>query len=67
MSNAENATTIVDSARIAGSKSNCKVEKISTGSGVIFSDGVEADVLAFNSGAVATVRTSQRRTRLVAR
>jgi NAD kinase len=35
--------------------------------GVIFSDGVEADVLAFNSGAVATVCASQRRTRLVAR
>lgn len=35
--------------------------------GVIFSDGVEADALAFNAGAVATVRASQRRTRLVAR
>src|SRR5919204_979823 len=33
--------------------------------GVIFSDGVESDALAFNSGAVATVRTSKRRTRLV--
>jgi len=35
--------------------------------GVIFSDGVEADALAFNAGAVASVRTSERRTRLVAR
>jgi NAD kinase len=34
--------------------------------GVIFSDGVEADAVAFNSGAVATVRTSERQTRLVA-
>jgi NAD kinase len=34
--------------------------------GVIFSDGVEADALAFNSGAVATVRAADRRTRLVA-
>jgi NAD kinase len=34
--------------------------------GVIFSDGVEADAVAFNSGAVATVRTSDRQTRLVA-
>jgi hypothetical protein len=34
--------------------------------GVIFSDGVEADALAFNSGAVAAVRASERRTRLVA-
>jgi NAD kinase len=34
--------------------------------GVIFSDGVEADALAFNSGAVATVRAARRKTRLVA-
>ncbi len=34
--------------------------------GVIFSDGVEADALAFNSGAVATIRTSAKKTRLVA-
>jgi NAD kinase len=34
--------------------------------GVIFSDGVEADALAFNSGAVATVRAADRKTRLVA-
>jgi hypothetical protein len=33
--------------------------------GVIFSDGVEADALAFNSGAVATVRASERKARLV--
>jgi NAD kinase len=34
--------------------------------GVIFSDGVENDVLAFNSGAVATFRVSDRKTRLAA-
>jgi NAD kinase len=34
--------------------------------GVIFSDGVEADALAFNSGAVAVVRASERKTLLVA-
>jgi NAD kinase len=34
--------------------------------GVIFSDGVEADALAFNSGTVASVRAAARRTRLVA-
>ncbi len=33
--------------------------------GVIFSDGLEADALAFNAGAVATVRTARQRTRLV--
>jgi NAD kinase len=35
-------------------------------SGVIFSDGVEADALAFNAGAVVTVQAAKRRTRLVA-
>jgi len=34
--------------------------------GVIFSDGVEADALAFNSGGAATVRAAGRRARLVA-
>jgi NAD kinase len=34
--------------------------------GVIFSDGVESDALAFNSGTVATLRTAARKTRLVA-
>ncbi|HEY1861875.1 MAG TPA: hypothetical protein VGG61_16055 [Gemmataceae bacterium] len=34
--------------------------------GVIFSDGVEADALAFNSGAVALIRASDRRAKLVA-
>jgi len=33
--------------------------------GVIFSDGVEADYMAFNSGAIATIRLAGRRTRLV--
>jgi NAD kinase len=34
--------------------------------GVIFSDGMEADCLAFTSGAIATVRPAQQRARLVA-
>jgi hypothetical protein len=34
--------------------------------GVIFSDGVEADALAFNSGSVAVVRAADRKARLVA-
>jgi hypothetical protein len=34
--------------------------------GVIFSDGVERDALAFNSGAVAAIRAADRQTRLVA-
>lgn len=35
--------------------------------GVIFSDGVEADALAFNSGTVARITASKRKARLVAR
>lgn len=34
--------------------------------GVLFSDGVEADYLAFNSGAVASIGVAPQRTRLVA-
>src|SRR5262249_56727912 len=34
--------------------------------GVIFSDGVEADALAFNAGSAAAVRAAGRRARLVA-
>ena len=33
--------------------------------GVIFSDGVDTDFLAFNSGAIATIRLAQRKTLLV--
>lgn len=33
--------------------------------GVIFSDGLEADYLAFNSGAIARIRVAERKTRLV--
>ena len=34
--------------------------------GVIFSDGVEADTLAFNAGSVAVLRAADKKTRLVA-
>jgi NAD kinase len=37
------------------------------GNGVIFSDGVEADYIAFNSGTVATIGLAERKARLVAR
>jgi hypothetical protein len=33
--------------------------------GVIFSDGVESDFLAFNAGAIATIGLSKNKTRLV--
>lgn len=35
--------------------------------GVIFSDGIEADYLAFNAGAVATIGVAERKANLVAR
>jgi len=41
-------------------------ESLMPDGGVIFSDGVERDALAFNSGTVATIRASDRKTRLVA-
>jgi hypothetical protein len=34
--------------------------------GVVFSDGVEADAIEFNAGAVARIRAAERKTRLVA-
>jgi hypothetical protein len=36
------------------------------GGGVIFSDGVEADALAFNAGSVARIRSAERQAQLVA-
>jgi hypothetical protein len=35
--------------------------------GVIFSDGIEADYVAFNSGAVATIGVAERKAQLIAR
>ena len=42
-----------------------RVESQMPDGGVIFSDGVEADAIAFNSGALATVRAADRKARLV--
>jgi NAD kinase len=44
-----------------------RFESLMPEGGVIFSDGVEADALAFNAGTVATVGAAQRKARLVAR
>ena len=35
--------------------------------GVIFSDGIEADYVAFNSGAVATIGVAERKAHLIVR
>lgn len=42
------------------------LESLMPSEGVIFSDGVEADRVAFNSGATARIRAADRRARLVA-
>jgi len=41
------------------------VESLMPSGGVIFSDGMEADFLQFNSGAIACVRAAEQRARLV--
>jgi hypothetical protein len=41
------------------------LESLMPSGGVIFSDGMEADFLEFNSGAIAHVRASEQRARLV--
>jgi hypothetical protein len=41
------------------------VESLMPSGGVVFSDGMEEDCLAFNSGVVATVRAADQRARLV--
>ena len=43
------------------------LESLMPSGGVIFGDGVEADFLAFESGATATIRAAARRAQLVAR
>ncbi len=43
-----------------------ELESLMPEGGVIFSDGMEADAVAFGSGAVATIRAAERQTRLVA-
>lgn len=41
------------------------IESLMPSGGAIFSDGIEADYLPFNSGAIARIRTAEQRARLV--
>jgi hypothetical protein len=41
------------------------LESLMPSGGAVFSDGMEADFLQFNSGAIATVRAAGQRARLV--
>jgi hypothetical protein len=41
------------------------LESLMPSGGVIFSDGIESDFLAFNTGTIATIRASKQRARLV--
>jgi hypothetical protein len=49
---------------IAAGESLVLESRMPTG-GVIFSDGVETDALAFDSGAIARIGAAEQRTRLV--
>lgn len=53
-------------AGIVAENEDLSLESLMPENGVIFSDGVEADSLAFNAGAVAVIRAAAQRTRLVA-
>jgi NAD kinase len=63
---ASRATGVTLTAGLVESGEELRVESLMPEGGVIFSDGVEADALKFNSGAVATVRAAEQHTRLVA-
>ena len=52
-------------AGVVGPGQSLELASLMPSGGVIFSDGVEADALAFNSGAVATIGAAKQRTRLV--
>lgn len=52
-------------AGMLGAGEQLRVESLMPSGGAIFSDGVEADYLEFNSGAVATVAAADQRARLV--
>src|SRR5262249_49320768 len=54
------------SAGLVGAGEELGLESHMRDGGVIFSDGVEADALAFNAGAVARIKAAQRTARLVA-
>ena len=41
------------------------LESLMPSGGAVFSDGMEADFLEFNSGAIATVRAAEQSARLV--
>lgn len=59
----QSRTTLVAGVIAAGGE--LRIESQMPAGGVIFSDGVEADALAFNAGAIAHVRAARQRTRLV--
>ncbi len=52
-------------AGVVGPGESLELDSLMPSGGVIFSDGVETDALAFNSGAVARIGAAAQRTRLV--
>jgi len=59
-------TGISLTAGILGAGEELQIESHMPEGGVIFSDGIESDCLAFNAGAVAVIRAADQQTRLVA-
>ena len=57
---------VLRTAGIVEAGEDLRLESQMPDGGVIFSDGMEADALAFNSGSVAIVRKAAKETRLVA-
>ena len=52
-------------AGLVGPDDGLEIESLMPSGGVIFSDGIEADYLEFNSGAVARIRPAAQHARLI--
>jgi hypothetical protein len=52
-------------AGILDSGQELTLESLMPSGGVVFSDGMEADFLQFNSGSIARIRAAEQRARLV--
>jgi NAD kinase len=60
-------TQIGITAGILGGQETLRLESLMPANGIIFSDGIEADFLNFNSGAIATIGLARETARLVIR
>jgi NAD kinase len=60
------ASNVVLGAGLVDKGEELQIESHMPDGGIIYSDGIDSDVLAFNSGAVASIHAAKRRARLVA-